>query len=261
MKKIVLLLVCVMTLASCSESFNAARALNGGMMAAQAMSISDAQVQSYVHQYITQLDAQSKVCGPSDPYTVRLKRITSGLTSVEGVPLNFKVYKTNDVNAFACADGSVRVYTGLMYIMTDDELLGVIGHEIGHVAGKHSKKQMRQAILTAAAMEGVASASSTTAALADSQLGAIGQAVLGAKYSRKQETEADDFGYEFLKACGKNPWAMAMSFEKLQKVAGGNTQAASMVNNLFSSHPDTAERIKRMAARATAEGFKRPASK
>ena len=68
MKKIVLLLVCVMTLASCSESFNAARALNGGMMAAQAMSISDAQVQSYVHQYITQLDAQSKVCGPSDPY-------------------------------------------------------------------------------------------------------------------------------------------------------------------------------------------------
>ena len=110
-------------------------------------------------------------------------------------------------------------------------------------------------------MEGVASASSTTAALADSQLGAIGQAVLGAKYSRKQETEADDFGYEFLKACGKNPWAMAMSFEKLQKVAGGNTQAASMVNNLFSSHPDTAERIKRMASRATAEGFKRPASK
>ena len=261
MKRIVLLSVCALMLVSCSESFNAARALNGGMMAVQGMTLSDAQIQSYVHEYITQLDAQSKVCGPNDPYTIRLKKLTAGLNSVGNVPLNFKVYRTSDVNAFACADGSVRVYSGLMDIMTDDELLGVIGHEIGHVAGKHSKKQMKNAILTSAAVEGVASTSATGAALADSQLSAIGQAILGAKYSRKQESEADDYGYDFLKSCGKNPWSLAMSFEKLQKVAGGNTATASMVNALFSSHPDTAERIKRVSARATADGYKRPVSK
>ena len=48
------------------------------------------------------------------------------------------------------------------------------------------------------------------ATLTDSQLGAIGNAILNAQYSKKQESQADDYGYEFLKACGKNPWGMAM---------------------------------------------------
>ena len=244
--------------ASCSSQFNAARALQGGLLAAQAMSISDEQVQAYVHQYIVQLDAQSKVLSSSDPYVKRLTKLTSGLKSVEGIPLNFKVYQTKDVNAFACADGSVRVYTGIMDIMTDQELLGVIGHEIGHVALKHSKKEMKNALLTQAALEGLASTGNVAAALTDSQLGAIGNVILNARYSRKQESEADDFGYEFLKAAGINPWAMAMSFEKLQKVAGSGGQTSSMVSNIFSSHPDTEARIKRMAARATADGYKRP---
>ena len=53
-------------------------------------------------------------------------------SDVDGIPLNFKVYDVIDVNAFACPDGSVRVFSSLMDIMDDDELLGVIGHEIGH---------------------------------------------------------------------------------------------------------------------------------
>ena len=52
---------------------------------------------------------------------------------------------------------------------------------------------------------------------------------------------------------------MAMSFEKLQKVAGGSGAQAGAVQKLFSSHPDTETRIKRMAQRATAEGYQRPA--
>ena len=92
------------------------------------------------------------------------------------------------------------------------------------------------------------------------QLGAIGNAVLNAQYSKKQESQADDYGYEFLKACGKNPWGMAMSFEKLQKVAGGSGAQAGAVQKLFSSHPDTETRIQRMAERATAEGYKKPSN-
>ena len=257
MKKMLCIAATALMLVSCSESFNAGRALQGGMLAAQALTLSDAQVQAYVHEYITRLDAQSKVLPASSPYVVRLRKMTAGLTSVEGVPLNFAVYQTNDVNAFACADGSVRVYTGLMDLMSDDELLGVIGHEIGHVALKHSKKEMRQALLTSAALEGIASTGSTAAALTDSQLGALGNAILNAQYSKQQESEADDFGYEFLKAAGKNPWAMAMSFEKLQSLSGSGAQGG-LVSNLFSSHPDTAARNKRRSERATKEGYKRP---
>ena len=259
MKRLLAFAAGVLVLVSCSETFDATRALQGGLYAAQALSLSDEQVQAYVHEYITQLDAQSKVLPETNAYTKRLRNLTKGLNSVDGLPLNFKVYQENQVNAFACADGSVRVYTGIMDVMTDNELLGVIGHEIGHVAMKHTKKEMRTSMLTSAALEGLASTSSTMATLTDSQLGAIGNAVLNAQYSKKQESQADDYGYEFLKAVGKNPWGMAMSFEKLKAVSEGSGSQSSAVQKLFSSHPDTDTRIKRMSERATAEGYKRPA--
>ena len=259
MKRLLAFAAGALMLVSCSETFNATRALQGGMLAAQALTLSDAQVQDYVHQYITQLDAESKVLPESNAYTKRLRNLTKGLNAVDDVPLNFKVYQENQVNAFACADGSVRVYTGIMDVMTDNELLGVIGHEIGHVAMKHTKKEMRASMLTSAALEGLASTSDKVAALTDSQLGAIGNAVLNAQYSKKQESQADDYGYEFLKAAGRNPWGMAMSFEKLKAVAGSSGSQATAVQKLFSSHPDTDTRIQRMSERATQEGYKRPA--
>lgn len=259
MKKSILALFAALSLVltSCSGQFNALRAVQGGMYALQALTLTDAQVQDYVHQYITQLDAQSTVLPESNAYTKRLRNLTKGITDVDGTPLNFKVYKENEVNAFACADGSVRVYTGIMDAMTDNELLGVIGHEIGHVALKHTRKQMQQAMMTSAALEGLASASTTAATLTDSQLGAIGEAIIGAQFSKSQESQADDYGYSFLVNSGKNPWAIVMSFEKLQKLANGATPGP--VENLFSTHPDTATRIQRMSEKCQHDGYKRPA--
>ena len=176
-----------------------------------------------------------------------------GLTSVEGIPLNFKVYNVIDVNAFACADGSVRVFAALMDIMDDDELLGVIGHEVGHVAHKDSKKAFKQALLTSALSDGIASTSSTAAALTDSQIGALGEALAGASYSKKQENEADAYGYEFLRSHGKNPRAMAKSFKKLKELQGDAKN--SKINQLFSSHPDLDARIKKMEERADKDGY------
>ena len=258
MKRVISLVVTGLMLVSCGTlNLDTARLMQSGIYAAQALSLSDEQVRAYVHQYITQLDAQSTVLPESNAYTKRLRKLTAGLDGVNEVPLNFKVYKENEVNAFACADGSVRVYTGIMDAMSDNELLGVIGHEIGHVALNHTRRQMRNAILTSAALEGLASTSATVAALTDSQLGAIGSAILDAKFSRDQESEADDYGYNFLVKAGKNPWAIVMSFEKLQALSGGGQSGP--VSNIFSSHPDTATRIKRMTERCNTDGYKRPA--
>ena len=258
MKKSILALIVALSLllTSCSGQFNALRAVQGGMYALQALTLTDAQVQDYVHQYITQLDAQSTVLPESNAYTKRLRNLTKGITDVDGTPLNFKVYKENEVNAFACADGSVRVYTGIMDAMTDSELLGVIGHEIGHVALKHTRKQMQKSMLTSAALQGLASTSDKVAVLTDSQLGALGEVILNAKFSRDMETEADDYGYNYLCEAGKNPWAMVQSFEKLQKLSGGGQ--SSSVANLFSSHPNTQERIDHISQRCLQDGYKRP---
>ena len=158
---------------------------------------------------------------------------------------------------FACANGSVRVYTGLMDAMTDDELLGVIGHEMGHVALHHTRKQMQKQMLTSATLAGLASTSEKVAVLTDSQLGALGEVILNAKFSRDMETEADDYGYNYLCEASKNPWAMVQSFEKMEKLSGSAGQTGGIMN-LFSSHPDTQKRIEHISQRCLNDGYKRP---
>lgn len=244
-----------------NAQFNLKKAVNAASSAGKALTLTDAQMAAYVKEYIDWMDTHNKVSDANSPYTQRLNKLTEGLTSVEGIPLNFKVYEVIDVNAFACADGSVRVFSSLMDIMSDEELLGVIGHEIGHVAHKDSKKAFKTALLTSALKDGIGATNGTAAALTDSQLGSLGEALVNANYSQKQERNADDYGYEFLKSHGKNPWSMALSFKKLKSLQEeASTQKTSKINQLFSSHPDIDARIKRMEERATKEGIAAPAN-
>ena len=254
--KLICVMLCVFATTPAFAQFNLKKAVGGAAKAVQAATLTDEQMTAYVKEYIDWMDTHNKVCDPDHPYTQRLNRLTEGLTDVEGIPLNFKVYWVVDVNAFACADGSVRVFAALMDIMSDEELLGVIGHEIGHVAHKDSKKAFRTALLTSALKDGISANGGTIAALTDSQIGDLGEALANAKYSQKQENQADGYGYEFLKKSGKNPWAMALSFKRLKEIQGEGKQ--SKINQLFSSHPDLDKRIQRMEKRATDEGITPP---
>ena len=198
------------------------------------------------------------MCIRDSPYTVRLRKLTEGVTEADGIPLNFKVYDVIDVNAFACPDGSVRVFSSLMDIMSDDELLGIIGHEIGHVMKHHSKNAFRNELLTGAAKDAIASAGGVAAKLTESQLGNLGQSLLNAKYSQKQEKEADNCGYDFLISTGKNPWGMVMAFEKFMKMEQEAGSKSSYVQKMFSSHPETQSRIDAMTKRCQKDGIPRP---
>ena len=243
MKKTLMKLAVVLLCMTCSvpamAQFNLKKAVGGAVKAAKAVTLTDEQMREYVKEYIDWMDKHNQVCADDDPYTVRLKKLTEGLNEVEGIPLNFKVYYVIDVNAFACADGSVRIFSSLMDIMSDEELLGVIGHEVGHVAHKDSKNGFRTALLTSALKDGISSQGGKAAALTESQLGDLGEALVNATYSQKQEREADDYGYEFLKKAGKNPWAMALSFQKLKQLQEeAGAQKSSKLNQLFSTHPD-----------------------
>ena len=238
------------------KNLDADRLAQGGAKLMQSMTISNSDIQAYVKSYVAQTDAQNKVCSANDAYTRRLAKIVSGITSVEGTPLNFKVYKTNDINAFACADGSIRVYSGLMDTMSDDEVLGVIGHEIGHVAHQDTKNAFKKALQTSAMLDVISSTGSTAAALSGSQVGAIAQNLAQSRYSQRQENNADDYGYDFLKLHGKNPRAMVKAFQKLKAMeeAAGGRPSAGMAQ-LFSTHPDINKRISRMEAKCAKDGF------
>lgn len=257
MKRILFILAIALGMASCA-SLNQARLSQSGAKVLQALAISDNDIKGYVTQSVAQLDAQNQIV-TSGNYVTRLNKITKGLTSVDGTPLTFKVYKNNEINAFACADGNVRVYTGLLDVMTDDEALGVIGHEVGHVAMKHTLNAYKASLFSSAAMDVLASTGNVAASLTDSVFGQLAEQMVNAKYSRKQETEADDFGYDFLKGAGKNPYYMALAFEKLMdKSQSGTSAQVTSIANLFSSHPDTQSRIDRVNKKAAAEGFTRP---
>lgn len=258
--KILHIAIVICTLLGCSAvasaQFDLSRIAGAAQKAAQALTLTDEQMRQYVGEYIAYSDQNNPVLPETSPYVVRLRKLTQGLNDVDGIPLNFKVYDVSDVNAFACADGSVRVYSALMDIMSDDELLGVIGHEVGHVALKHSKNAFKTSLLTSALKDGIASRGGVAARLTDSQLGTLSESLVNASYSRKQEEQADDYGYEFLKRSGKNPAAMALSFRKLQQLeAQAGKSGSNLVNQLFSSHPELSKRITRMEKRAKKDGY------
>lgn len=147
---------------------NLKKAIGSASKAVQAFTLTDQQMAAYVKESVDWMDKHNPVLPDDDPYTQRLNKLVAGITDADGIPLNFKVYNVIDVNAFACPDGSVRVFAALMDIMDDDELMGIIGHEIGHVVKRHSKNAFKTELLTGALKDAVASTGGTAAALTES---------------------------------------------------------------------------------------------
>jgi metalloprotease len=205
---------------------------------------------------VDKMDKENPVADAKDPYTIRLNKIFGKHAKEGGLTLNFKVYKVKDVNAFACADGSVRVFAGLMDIMDDNEILAVIGHEIGHVANHDTRDAIKAAYKKEALLDAAASQSNKVAAVTDSQLGKIGNAMIDASHSRQQETDADTFSYEFMKRNGYNVNAVESAFGILAKMSEGTD--SSLITRMMSSHPEAKDRAEKAKARAEADGLYKP---
>jgi putative metalloprotease len=217
---------------------------------------SDADAAALSKPAVDKMDAENKVAGPTDPYAIRLAKVFGKYTKGEFYTLNYKVYLTKDVNAFATADGSVRVFSGLMDIMDDNELIAVIGHEIGHVNNHDSRDAMKALYQKEALIDAAASQSTKVAAVTDSQLAKIGSAMIDSKYSRKQESEADLFAYDFMKKNGYDVNAEESAFRILAKMSEG--AQSSFIDQMMSSHPDSKLRADEAKARAEKDGLYKP---
>ena len=224
------------------KSINTKKLVNAASDVAKAVTLSDEDVAAMAREYIQWMDTHNEIAGPETAMGQRLANLTKDI-KVEGLDLNFKVYNVIDVNAFACGDGSVRVCGGLMKIMDDNEVLAVIGHEIGHVLHTDSKDAMKQAYLTSASKNAVGAANNTVAKLTDSQLGSLAETLASAQYSQ------DDYGFEFSIANGIDPYSMYNSLNKLLELSV-EAPKSSKFRQLFSSHPETQKRVKRMKEKA-----------
>jgi putative metalloprotease len=232
---------CATMLAGCAGANMDSLTQAGGSLFSAA-TLSDANVKQLSDQSCAEMDKKNTVATADSTYAKRLVNIMSGLQNT-GLPLDAKVYMTKDVNAWAMANGCVRVYSGLMDLMSDDEVRGVLGHEIGHVALGHTKRAMQVAYTTTAARGALgATGNATLAALSTSQIGELGETFINAQFSQRQESEADDYSFDLLTKNGANRQALVTAFQKLAKLDGGQS-------SLLSSHPGSDARAKHIQDR------------
>lgn len=171
----------------------------------------------------------------------RVNRIGQRLAAVCGrneIEYSFKVLNHNEVNALACPGGFIYVFKGLLdYMPSDTELAGVLGHEVGHVAKKHTVHSIEKQMWTTLAL--------IVATGGRGGMGLVGaaQQALFAGYSRTDERGADKEGFYNTVKAGFNPYAMLITANKLNDLA---EQGGGANYGLFSSHPEPEERAKRI---------------
>ncbi|WP_455816776.1 metalloprotease LoiP [Pseudomonas cerasi] len=246
-KRISFAALALTTALSGCQNFDTNTLMQSGAQAFQAVSLDDAQVKELSDKSCQQMDSQAQIAPASSSYAKRLSKISAALgDNINGTPANYKVYLTKDVNAWAMANGCIRVYSGLMDMMTDNEVEGVLGHEMGHVALGHTRKAMQMAYATTAARTAAASAGGVAATLSQSQLGALGEKLVNAQFSQSQESQADDYSFDLLKKRNVNPQGLVTSFEKLAKMEGSHE------SSMFDSHPASQARADHIKQRIAA---------
>jgi len=145
------------------------------------------------------------------------------------IPYTFQVVNDKSVNAFATMGGFVYINTGLMSAAENEaELASVIGHEIGHISGRHAIKQMRDATLQQGAAE-LAGVDRNTIVRLGIDL------ALRRPHSRKHENDADQRGLRMLGKAGYAQIGMVSFMEKLQ--------TRTPVPEFLSTHPSPSNRV------------------
>jgi predicted Zn-dependent protease len=142
------------------------------------------------------------------------------------------------INAFALPGGQIFItYALFSKLENEDQLAGVLGHEIGHVVGRHSAERMANQGLIQGILNGVAVGVDPNTAQGAA---AIAQ-MLNMKYGREDELQSDDLGVKFMIESEYNPEEMIGVMEILKAAAGPNRTPERM-----STHPDPENRVQKI---------------
>jgi predicted Zn-dependent protease len=192
----------------------------------------DKEVRGEMGVYVELPDLRSKV-----------KEITENIgrhSDRPSVVYRAEIVDTPDFNAFAVPGGFIYVHRGLLERMNSaDELASVIGHEIGHVAARHSAAQISKMQILNIGLIGAQIA--THGALQDyGGLIDLGSILAFSKFSRDDEREADCLGIKYMSMAGYNPKASISVMRHIQTLE--NTEP-SLLDIWFMTHPPTNERL------------------
>jgi predicted Zn-dependent protease len=191
------------------------------------------------------VEIESKESVVEDPrvaeYIARHGGTVAGYLPPRSFGYTFKVLAGKEINAFATPGGHCYVYSGLIKFAGNEAgLMGVMGHECGHVAAQHIGKQLTKQytyqVVASAVLGNDPSAVEKIAA------GMLGTGV-GMHFSRQDEYEADRLGVEAMIKAGYDPQGMIDFFEKLDRTYASS---GGIISKYLSTHPETRDRITAM---------------
>ena len=194
--------------------------------------------------------------GPAESYVQGVGERIAAAAGLEG-QCTFTLVNTPVVNAFAVPGCYIYVTRGLVAVVTSEaELASVLGHELGHIVGRHAQRQETSSIWRQLGVIAVA----VTGSERLTQLANRAAQYFGLRYSRSQEYAADDLSVRYLEAAGYDVYAAADMLEALGRQerfmqAGDREDAARTVPEWALSHPLTERRITRARQEAAETGL------
>jgi len=231
-----------------------------GHAQAQAISASEKRTGAEAHPQLLQ-QFGGAMRGPAADYVSRVGRRISVQSGLSNSERDFTVTLLDSPvsNAFAIPGGYVYVTRGLLALMNDEaELASVLGHEVGHVAARHSAKRQNTATITQvlAGIVGAVAGNSGVGNLVGRGAG-LGADLITKGFSRSQEYQADDLGVRYLARAGYDPLASSDMLAVLgaqQTLEARTTGKSASVPTWASTHPNSADRVTRAREKAQATG-------
>ena len=158
---------------------------------------------------------------------------------------DYALFENAEANAWALPGGKVGVYTGIFKVATNqDQLAGVVAHEIGHVIARHHDERITRQLGAAGAVQLLGSLAGDYSQIATQGGSVLAQAGFLLPNSRAQETEADVVGQQLMAQAGFDPRG-AIELWRNMAAAGGARSP-----QWLSTHPDPASRLRELQARA-----------
>jgi len=174
---------------------------------------------------------------------------------LKSVDYMFAVVDMPEPNAFALPGGYVFVSRGLLAVTnSEDELAGILGHEIGHVAARHAVQRISRAAPIGIVTGIGAFTTGIVSPMLGDLVGGVGSAVntaVLAPYGREQEREADRVGVELSAKAGWDPGALASSLHTLELEDALSRKDTARTSAFFATHPPLPERVSELRRHAS----------